>query len=109
MVLRINFICLVVFLLIISAQKKMQSNNPKEKFRNSNDRVYKQGMEEFEKGDVIYAEKNLVRLNFISPINMAPRAVLAYGFSQGYYNDAISLERFLVKYKSSSDRLYIIY
>ena len=59
MVLRINFICLVVFLLIISCSKKeAKVTILKEKnLENQMIEVYKQGMEEFEKGDVIYAGK----------------------------------------------------
>ena len=64
--------------------------------------VYNQGMEEFERGDVIYAGKKFSEAELLYPQSeWASKAVLmsAYGyFSQGYYNDAINdLERFLKK------------
>ena len=66
--------------------------------------TYMQAMEEFERGDVIYAGKKFSEAELIYPQSVwAPRAVLmsAYGFfSQGYYSNAINdLERFFVKYK----------
>ena len=116
MVLRINFICLVVFLLIISCSKKeAKVTILKEKnLENQMIEVYKQGMEEFEKGDVIYAGKKFSEAELLYPQSIwAPRAVLmsAYGFfSQGYYNDAINdLERFLVKYKNHPQTDYAYY
>ena len=76
--------------------------------------VYKQGMEEFEKGDVIYAGKKFSEAELLFPQSIwAPRAVLmsAYGFfTQGYYNDAINdLERFLIKYKNHPQTDYAYY
>ena len=76
--------------------------------------VYNQAMDEFEKGDVIYAGKKFGEAELLYPQSIwAPRAVLmsAYGyFSQGYYNDAISnLERFLVKYKKHPQTDYAYY
>ncbi len=76
--------------------------------------VYKQGMEEFEKGDVIFAGKKFSEAELLFPQSIwAPRAVLmsAYGyFTQGYYNDAINdLERFLVKYKNHPQTDYAYY
>ena len=64
-----------------------------------------EGMEEFEKGDVIFAGKKFSEAELLFPQSVwAPRAVLmaSYGyFSQGYYNYAINeLERFIVKYKN---------
>ncbi len=116
MVLRINFICLVVFLLIISCSKKdAKVTILKEKnLETQMIEVYKQGMEEFEKGDVIYAGKKFSEAELLYPQSIwAPRAVLmsAYGFfSQGYYNDAINdLERFLVKYKNHPQTDYAYY
>ena len=116
MVLRINFIFLVVFLLIISCSKKeAKVTILKEKnLENQMIEVYKQGMEEFEKGDVIYAGKKFSEAELLYPQSIwAPRAVLmsAYGFfSQGYYNDAINdLERFLVKYKNHPQTDYAYY
>ena len=71
-------------------------------------------MEEFEKGDVIYAGKKFSEAELIYPQSVwAPRAVLmsAYGFfSQGYYGSAINdIERFLVKYKNHPQTDYAFY
>ncbi len=71
-------------------------------------------MEEFERGDVIYAGKKFSEAELIYPQSVwAPRAVLmsAYGFfSQGYYSNAINdLERFFVKYKNHPQTDYAFY
>ncbi len=76
--------------------------------------VYKQAMDEFEKGDVIYAGKKFSEVELLYPQSKwASRAVLmsAYGyFSQGYYSNAINdLERFLVKYKNHPQSDYAYY
>ncbi len=76
--------------------------------------VYNQGMEEFERGDVIYAGKKFSEAELLYPQSeWASKAVLmsAYGyFSQGYYNDAINdLERFLKKYKNHPQTDYAYY
>ena len=76
--------------------------------------VYNQAMNEFEKGDVIYAGKKFSEAELLYPQSIwAPRAVLmsAYGFySQGYYKDAINdLERFLIKYKFHPQSDYAYY
>ena len=71
--------------------------------------VYNHEMQEFEKGDVIYAGRKFSEAELLFPQSVwAPRAVLmsAYGyFSQGYYANAINdLERFIVKYKNHKNR-----
>ena len=76
--------------------------------------IYNQAMEEFEKGDVIYAGKKFSEAELLYPQSIwAPRALLmsAYGyFSQGYYSDAINdLERFLIKYKNHKQTDYAYY
>ena len=76
--------------------------------------IYNEAMEEFEKGDVIYAGKKFNEAELLYPQSIwAPRAVLmsAYGhFSQGYYNYAVNdLERFLVKYKNHPQSDYAYY
>ena len=76
--------------------------------------VYNQAMEEFERGDVIYAGKKFSEAELLYPQSIwAPRAILmsAYGyFTQGYYKDAINnLERFLVKYKNHPQSDYAYY
>ena len=76
--------------------------------------VYKQGIEEFERGDVIFAGRKFSEAELLFPQSIwAPRAVLmsAYGyFSQGYYSYAINdLERFLIKYKNHPQTDYAYY
>ena len=76
--------------------------------------VYKQGVEELEKGDVFYAGKKFSSAELLFPQSVwAPRAVLmsAYGyFSQGYYNNAINdLERFILKYNNHPQIDYAYY
>ena len=76
--------------------------------------VYNQGMQEFERGDVIYAGRKFSEAELLYPQSIwAPRAVLmsAYGyFSQGYYADAINdIERFLIKYKNHPQTDYAYY
>ena len=102
--------------MLISCSKKVE-NISKLKEKNLETQmieVYKQGMEEFEKGDVIYAGKKFSEAELLFPQSIwAPRAVLmsAYGyFTQGYYNDAINdLERFLLKYKNHPQTDYAYY
>ena len=65
--------------------------------------AYKEGYEELEKGDVIYAAKKFNEAELLYPQSeWAPKAVLlaAYSFySQNYYDEALSeLDRFFKKY-----------
>ena len=76
--------------------------------------AYNGGIEELEKGDVIYAAKKFNEVEIIYPQSIwAPRASLmaAYGYySQSYYEDAIlELERFLKKYEINPNRGYAYY
>tara|TARA_B100000963_G_scaffold233889_1_gene204318 strand:+ start:222 stop:1058 length:837 start_codon:yes stop_codon:yes gene_type:complete len=116
MILRFNLIYLFICFLLISCSKQVQEvSTLKEKnLETQMIEVYKQGMDEFEKGDVIYAGKKFSEAELLFPQSIwAPRAVLmsAYGyFSQGYYNDAINnLERFLLKYKNHPQTDYAYY
>ena len=68
--------------------------------------AYNEGLEELEKGDVIYAAKKFNEVEIINPQSeWASRASLmaAYSFySQSYFEDSIlELERFLDKYKKN--------
>ena len=116
MVLKLSFILLLLLSLITACSKKeenvtlLKENNLETQMIE----VYNQAMEEFDKGDVIYAGKKFNEAELLYPQSIwAPRAVLmaAYGyFSQGYYNDAINnLERFLVKYKNHPQTDYAYY
>jgi len=116
MILRFSLFYLFFCLLLISCSKKVEDiSKLKEKnLETQMIEVYKQGMEEFEKGDVIYAGKKFSEAELLFPQSIwAPRAVLmsAYGyFTQGYYNDAINdLERFLLKYKNHPQTDYAYY
>ena len=111
------FSYLIILLVIISCSKKKEENVTvlKEKsLETQMIEVYNQAMNEFEKGDVIYAGKKFGEAEMLFPQSVwAPRAVLmaAYGyFSQGYYNDAIrNLERFLINYKNHPQTDYAYY
>ena len=76
--------------------------------------VYNQGMEEFEREDVLFAGKKFSEAELLYPQSIwAPRAALmaAYSyFSQHYYTDTIlELEKFLDKYKNHPRRNYAYY
>ena len=103
---KFNLLCFFILILLFSCSKKNNDLSvlKKDNLENQMIEVYKQGIEEFEKGDVIYAGKKFSEAELLFPQSVwAPRAVLmsAYGyFTQGYYGYAINdLERFLVKYK----------
>ena len=116
MSLKFNFINILVILLIFSCSKKKDDTTflKENSLETQMIEVYNQAMEEFERGDVIYAGSKFNEAELLYPQSIwAPRAVLmaAYGyFSQGYYNDAINnLERFLVKYKNHPQTDYAYY
>ena len=116
MSLKFNFINILVILLILSCSKKKDDTTflKENSLETQMIEVYNQAMEEFERGDVIYAGRKFNEAELLYPQSIwAPRAVLmaAYGyFSQGYYNDAINnLERFLVKYKNHPQTDYAYY
>ena len=107
---------IIIFVLVVACSKEEKPENVlKEKGLDAQMiEVYNQAMEEFERGDVIYAGKKFGEAELLYPQSIwAPRAVLmsASGyFSQGYYNYAINdLERFLVKYKNHPQTDYAYY
>ena len=112
----INISYFIIFLLELSCSKNEDKATViKEKnLETQMIEVYNQAMQEFEKGDVIYAGKKFSEAELLFPQSVwAPRAVLmsAYGyFSQGYYANAINdLERFIVKYKNHKNSDYAYY
>tara|TARA_B100000242_G_scaffold293508_1_gene271874 strand:+ start:165 stop:1001 length:837 start_codon:yes stop_codon:yes gene_type:complete len=112
----INISYFIIFLLALSCSKNEDKATViKEKnLETQMIEVYNQAMQEFEKGDVIYAGKKFSEAELLFPQSVwAPRAVLmsAYGyFSQGYYANAINdLERFIVKYKNHKNSDYAYY
>ena len=116
MKLNINFSLLIIFIIIIACSKKEEQITTlnKKSLDDQMIEVYNQAMEEFQKGDVIFAGKKFSEAELLYPQSIwAPRAVLmsAYGFySQGYYKDAINdLERFLIKYKFHPQTDYAYY
>jgi outer membrane protein assembly factor BamD len=77
-------------------------------------RAYNDGLEELDRGDVIYAAKKFNEAELLYPQSVwAPRAALmaAYSyFSKFYYSDAVlELEKFLDKYKNHPRRDYVYY
>ena len=116
MTLKLKFIYLIILVLIFSCSKKQENINTlqKESLDEQMIELYNEAMEEFERGDVIYAGKKFSEAELLYPQSIwAPRAVLmsAYGyFLQGYYKDAINdLERFIVKYKNHPQSDYAYY
>ncbi len=112
----INISYFIIFILALSCSKNEDKATViKEKnLETQMIEVYNQAMQEFEKGDVIYAGKKFSEAELLFPQSVwAPRAVLmsAYGyFSQGYYANAINdLERFIVKYKNHKNSDYAYY
>ena len=110
-------VILILFFIFISScsKKEQQITVLKEKNLESQMiELYQEAMQEFEKGDIIYAGKKFSEAELLYPQSIwAPRAVLmsAYGFfSQGYYSDAINdLERFILKYENHPQIDYAYY
>ena len=76
--------------------------------------AYKEGLKEFDNGDVFFAAKKFNEVELLYPQSIwAPRSNLmaAYAFySSLYFNDAIyELERFLEKYKNHPNTDYAYY
>ena len=76
--------------------------------------AYKEGLKEFNRGDVFFAVKKFNEVELLYPQSIwAPRSTLmaAYAFySELYFNDAIfELERFLTKYKNHPNTDYAYY
>ena len=116
MISKFNLIYFIIFILLFSCSKKIDKKTViKEKnLETQMIEVYKQGIEECERGDVIFAGRKFSEAELLFPQSIwAPRAVLmsAYGyFSQGYYSYAINdLERFLIKYKNHPQTDYAYY
>ena len=116
MKLNLIFSYLIFIVLIFSCSKKEEKVTvlKEQNLETQMIEIYNQAMEEFEKGDVIYAGKKFSEAELLYPQSIwAPRALLmsAYGYySQGYYGDAINdLERFLIKYKNHKQTDYAYY
>ena len=113
---RINLIILTFCFLFSCTKNKIEKKSLIEEKSQELQMIeaYNGGIEELEKGDVIYAAKKFNEVEIIYPQSIwAPRASLmaAYGYySQSYYEDAIlELERFLKKYEINPNRGYAYY
>ena len=110
----ISYIFILIFIFSCSKEEQKVTVLKEKNLETQMIEVYNQAMEEFEKGDVIYAGKKFGEAELLYPQSIwAPRAVLmsAYGYySQGYYSDAINdLKRFLDKYKNHPQTDYAYY
>ena len=115
---KLNFnlsLILIFFMIFACSKEEKKINILKEKSLDAQMvEVYNEAMQEFEKGDVIYAGRKFSEAELLYPQSIwAPRAILmsAYGyFTQGYYKDAIKdLERFLIKYNNHPQTDYAYY
>ena len=110
----ITFVIILIFLFSCSKKEEMISVLEEKNLETQMIEVYNQAMQEFERGDMIYAGKKFSEVELLYPQSKwASRSVLmsAYGyFSQGYYKNAINdLERFLIKYKNHPQTDYAYY
>ncbi len=112
----------LVYLIIVSIFLFTSCSKEKEKVSIIEDeslesqmiKTYNEGLDEFDKGDVIFAAKKFNEAELLYPQSIwAPRAALmaAYVYySQFYYTDAIiELEKYLDKYKNHQRRDYAYY
>ena len=109
---------LIVFLIFLvsscAKEKEKISIVEEESLEMQMIKAYNEGLNELDKGDVIYAAKKFNEAELLYPQSIwAPRAALmaAYAYySQYYYSDAIiELEKFLDKYKNHTRRDYANY
>jgi len=115
---KFHLVYLIIFLLFLntscSKEKEKISIVEEESLEMQMIKVYNDGLEELDKGDVIYAAKKFNEAELLYPQSIwAPRAALmaAYSYySQFYYSDSIiELEKFLDKYKNHPRRDYAYY
>lgn len=113
---RLNLIILIICFLFSCSKEEIETKSLIEEKSQELQMIeaYKGGIEELEKGDVIYAARKFNEVEIIYPQSIwAPRASLmaAYGYySQSYYEDAVlELERFLNKYEKNPNRGYAYY
>jgi len=110
-----NFILYIFILLIISCSKNEKVSIVKEKnIKTQMIEAFKEGYEELENGDVLFAAKKFNEAELLYPQSeWAPKAALmaAYSYySQDYYYDAeFELKRFLKVYPNEKDIPYAHY
>ena len=109
---------LIVFLIFFvsscAKEKEKLSIVEEESLESQMIKTYNEGLNELDKGDIIYAAKKFNEAELLYPQSIwAPRAALmaAHSFySQFYYSDAIiELEKYLDKYKNHTRRDYAYY
>ena len=109
---------IIIFLIFLvsscTKEKEKISIIEEESLESQMIKTYNEGLDEFNKGDVIYAAKKFNEAELLYPQSIwAPRAALmaAYVYySQFYYTDAIiELEKYLDKYKNHTRRDYAYY
>jgi len=115
---KFHLVYLIIALLILgtscSKEKEKISIVEEESLEMQMIKAYNEGLNELDKGDVIYAAKKFNEAELLYPQSIwAPRAALmaAYSyFSQYYFSDAsLELEKFLDKYKNHPRRDYAYY
>ena len=109
----LKLVCFLFFIFLIScsSNKEKVSVIEEKSLELQMIEVYKDGFEELEKGDVLYAAKKFNEAELLYPQSeWAPKSVLlaAYAFySQNYYSRAIAeLERYIKKYPNHKDMDY---
>jgi len=109
---------LIVFLIFFvsscAKEKEKISIVEEESLESQMIKTYNEGLNEFDRGDAIYAAKKFNEAELLYPQSIwAPRAALmaAYVYySEFYYTDAIiELEKYLDKYKNHTRRDYAYY
>ena len=109
---------LIVFLIFLvsscAKEKEKISILEEESLESQMIKTYNEGLNELDKGDIIYAAKKFNEAELLYPQSIwAPRAALmaAYAYySEFYYTDAIiELEKYLDKYKNHTRRDYAYY
>ena len=111
---------LIVFLIFLVSscakekEKEKISIVEEESLESQMIKTYNEGLNELDKGDIIYAAKKFNEAELLYPQSIwAPRAALmaAYAYySEFYYTDAIiELEKYLDKYKNHQRRDYAYY
>ena len=109
---------LIVFLIFLvsscAKEKEKISIVEEESLESQMIKTYNEGLNELDKGDIIYAAKKFNEAELLYPQSIwAPRAALmaAYVYySDFYYTDAIiELEKYLDKYKNHTRRDYAYY
>jgi len=115
---KIHSLYLIIFLIFFvsscTKEKEKISIIEEESLESQMIKTYNEGLNELDKGDIIYAAKKFNEAELLYPQSIwAPRAALmaAYVYySEFYYTDAIiELEKYLDKYKNHTRRDYAYY